>query len=82
MCISALMSKFNFNSSLYLCVLPFLIRKNEKCKKKCLTVWGEGGNINKLSQNGSPLDLLLPPHGSGQVIKKKKKGLDKESKVW
>ena len=50
--------------------------------KKCLTVWDEGGNINKLSQNGSPLDLLLPPHGSGQVIKKKKKGLDKELKVW
>ena len=50
--------------------------------KKCLTVWGESGNINKLSRNGSPLDLLLPPHGSGQVIKKEKKGLDKESKVW
>ena len=56
---------------------------SEKRKiKKLLTSDCGCGNINKLSRNGSPLDLFLPPHGSGQVIKKKKKGLDKESKVW
>ena len=60
----------------------FSLQRLKKYVKKCLTVWSEGGNINKLSRSGSPLGLFLPPHGSGQAIKKKKKGLDKESKVW